>query len=296
MSRHPSLIQEALRRFDTLKAFGTSRHELKTEQRKAHRAAGEPTSWSHSTGRIHSFGTADTYKRHSLAYCSWARAAYGVHHLAELDTRAVELVSLYLRLQLEAGKSPYTVQMLRSALRMFHQDRSLGKDVAIPRRRREDIRRSRIETASDRRINPEHWHDLIAFLQATGLRRREAQALRVNQILDLGEHDLAVEVTNGKGGKARTVVVLFGAEDAVRKVVTGKSGDDKVFPRIPSALDVHACRRAYAQALYQALSGLPLPPAHGRLPPSSYDKEAVELVSFSLGHERTDVVLRHYLR
>ena len=207
MSRHPSLVHEVLCRFDTLKAFGTSRHDLKAEQRNALRVAGKPTSWSHSTGRIHSFGTADTYKRHTLAYCSWARAVHGVHHLADLDARAAELVPLYLRGQLEAGKSPYTVQMLRSALRMFHQDHSLGGEVAIPRRRREDIRRSRGETASDRRINPDRYHDLIAFLQATGLRRREAQALRVKQIVDLGAQDLAVEVINRKGGKARTVVV-----------------------------------------------------------------------------------------
>jgi integrase len=186
--------------------------------------------------------------------------------------------------------------MQRSALRMFHADRALGADVAIPRRRREAIRRSRGETAADRRINPARHHALIAFLHATGLRRREVASLRVSQVDVADGRAATVWVPNGKGGKARTVIVLFGAEEAVRAAIAGKGPDDRVFERIPVALDVHACRRSYAQALYKALSGRPLPPAHGRLPPGSYDRAAVEMVSWSLGHRRTDVVLRHYLR
>jgi integrase len=296
MAKHPSLIQEALRRFDGLKAFGESRHALKAAQRDALRAQGQPVAWSHSTGKIHSLGTADTYKRQVLDYCAWARATYGIRHLADLDTRSSELAHAWLRLQLAERKSPHTIQMQRSALRMFHADRALGADVKIPRRRREAITRSRGETAADRRIDPQKYHSLIAFLHATGLRRREVASLRVGQVDAADGRAMSVWIPNGKGGKARTVIVLFGAEEAVRAAIAGKNPDEKVFATIPVALDVHACRRSYAQALYKALSGRPLPPARGRLPPGSYDRAAVEMVSWSLGHRRTDVVLRHYLR
>lgn len=296
MSKRPSLIQEALRRFDTLKAFGTSRHALKNEQRDHLRAEGKLIAWSHSTGKIHSLGTADTYKRQVLDYCSWARDTLGIHHLADLDARSADLASAWLQLQLDQHKSPYTVQMQRSALRMFHGDRLLGADLAIPKRRREAIKRSRGEEAGDRRINPEHWRDLIAFLRATGLRRREATSLRVKQIEGDEWNGMSVEVPNGKGGRQRTVVVLLGAEALVQKLIEGKQPNDKIFDRIPSALDVHACRRYYAQALYTAMATKPLPPPTGRLPVGSYDREAVENVSWCLGHWRMDVVLRHYLR
>jgi hypothetical protein len=296
MSKRPSLIQEALQRFDQLKAFGVSRHALKAAQRDHLRAEGLPTSWSHSTGKIHSCGTADTYKRQVLDYCAWARATHDIRHLADLDQRCPALAHAWLQLQLDQHKSPYTVQMQRSALRMFHHDRVLGAALTIPRRRREAITRSRQETPGDRRINPERWRDLIAFLHATGLRRREVTSLRVKHVSEDGDGTLTVDVANGKGGRRRLVMVLPGAEAAVKKVLAGKKDDDKVFARIPSALDVHACRRSYAQALYKTMTTKPLPPAAGRLPPGSYDQEAVDFVSLCLGHHRLDVVLRHYLR
>lgn len=148
------------------------------------------------------------------------------------------------------------VQLQRSARRMFHQDRTLGQDVAIPRRRREAIRRSRGDPADAHRLNTEHWQRLIAFLEATGLRRREAAGLRVGDVRERGVD----------------------------------------FERIPTALDVHRSRRAYAQALYRRAAEQELPKAEARLPAHGYDREAAAFVSVNLGHRRLDVVLRHYLR
>jgi hypothetical protein len=88
----------------------------------------------------------------------------------------------------------------------------------------------------------------------------------------------------------------------VRGVARDRSGTERVFARIPDALDVHALRRAYAQAAYLAelarmgRAELGLPPASGRLPAGSYDEEAALRVSRWLGHNRVDVLLRHYLR
>ena len=96
MSRHPSLLYQALERLDEPRAFGVSRDALEAEQRADLRARRLPTAWSHSTGRIHSFGTAETYKRQVLAYCEWARAEAGVRRLEELDCRSPALVRTWL--------------------------------------------------------------------------------------------------------------------------------------------------------------------------------------------------------
>ncbi|HVB25467.1 MAG TPA: hypothetical protein VNG51_26255 [Ktedonobacteraceae bacterium] len=76
----------------------------------------------------------------------------------------------------------------------------------------------------------------------------------------------------------------------------GRNPQEFVFPRIASHLDIHAIRRMYAQAYYCYLSGRNLPSPVGRLKRADYDEHAVLQVSRALGHNRKDIVLRHYLR
>jgi integrase len=143
----------------------------------------------------------------------------------------------------------------------------------------------------DRHFQPAHWPELLAFLQATGLRRNEVRLVRVSDLLaeepTIGGP--AVFVVNGKGGKARLVPVLAGREEEVLGLKADRKDEERVFSRIPKHLDVHAYRRQYAP-------GWTLPSPEGRMRPGSYDPEAVRRVSWALGHNRMDVVLRHYLR
>jgi hypothetical protein len=72
---------------------------------------------------------------------------------------------------------------------------------------------------------------------------------------------------------------------------------ERVFDHIPTHMDVHALRREYAQALYLFHApGRTLPSPLGRLQHKSYDVSVVQQVRWALGHNRLDVVLRHYLR
>jgi integrase len=114
-------------------------------------------------------------------------------------------------------KSPYTLQTIRSALRLFFADRQIASEVQIPRRARAMITRSRGEKQHDRHFQPANWQPLINFLKATGLRRDELKMLRVGNILDddLVTGGPAVCVANGKGGKSRIVPALPGQEEAV---------------------------------------------------------------------------------
>ena len=94
---------------------------------------------SFSTGSIHSYRTRQAYQQHVLHFINWARMATGINRLANLDARADELAADYLQERVVLGKSAYTVQAERAALRLFFQRRDLAQEVDLPRRVREQI-------------------------------------------------------------------------------------------------------------------------------------------------------------
>ena len=307
MSRQSSIIYETCLRFDTLKAIGVSRHHEKRRLRDE--AARQGTALSPiglSTGRIHADKTLDTYKGIALRYVHWARRMHGVARLADLDAAADRLVTLYLDERIAAGDSPSTLKTIRSALRMFHGapyapgDRAaavlkLG-DQALPARTREGIVRSRGHAAMDDALALDRYGPLVGFCRATGLRRRELAACVVGDVQASPGGDLAVAVHNGKGGKSRVVPVLPWRTGDVLGLIVGRSPEETVIPRVPVRLDVHHYRRLYAQDLYTEGGLRALPAPEGRLAPGSVDTARALVVAGALGHNRLDVVLRHYLR
>ena len=293
MSAHrKSLIRQAIERLDECMAIGESRRQAKQE----HRATGERL-WTFSTGKMHSYKTRTTYQEHVLRFVNWARTTYQIKSLEQLDARANELASIYLQQEIAAYKSAYTLQVERSALRLFFADRALASDVPLPRRTRANITRSRGPAAHDRHFQPANWQPLMNFERACGLRRSELARLIVGDAYHNAQGRLVVHVLNGKGGKEREAPVLPGHEQDILALTTGRKPEDRVFERIPKHLDVHALRREYAQALYLSHTpGRELPPPDGRLRREDYDLHAAQRVSWALGHNRIDVVLRHYLR
>jgi integrase len=286
-----SIVKEAIDRLDDKMAIHQSRQEAKHAIRVEQGAT-----WSVSTGKIHSFKTRSSYQEHIIRFVKWARQVHHVTSLAQLDPRAGELATAYLRQRLAESKSPYTLQAERAALRLFFGKRTLADAVDIPRRERAKITRSRGPKKHDRHFQPANWPELVHFLQATGLRRHEVRALRCCDVF-CQDGKLFVHVRSGKGGLERDVPMLPGHEEEVLALIAGRDPNTLVFERIPKHMDVHSYRREYAQALYlQCSPGRSLPPPTGRLKRGDYDVEAVLQVSQALGHRRKDVVLRHYLR
>jgi integrase len=293
MGSRKSIIREAIERLDSLMAIGQSRFQAKQAQRSASPEAG----WTVSTGKIHSHTTRKVYQQHVLAFINWVRAPHGITRLAWLGERAGELATRYLTAHVAAGKSAYTLQTERAALRLFFGDWSLAAAVSIPRRTRMTITRSRGPASHDRHFQPAHWQAHIRFAQACGLRRAELRDLRVRDVYTAEDGILCVHVKHGKGGKAREVPVLPGYEGEVLAVVQGRAPHVKVFDHIPRHMDAHSYRRDSAQCRYlQHAPGHALPPVEGRLRRDEYDPAAAQQVSLALGHNRLDVVLRHYLR
>src|SRR6266571_2585591 len=88
--------------------------------------------------------------QHHKSIVKEARSTHQIQNLTQLDTRSDELSSIYLRQHIDEGKSPYTLQAERSALRLFFGNRALAQDALIPRRARANITRSRGPKGHDR--------------------------------------------------------------------------------------------------------------------------------------------------
>ncbi len=171
-THHKSVVKEMLDRLDGLMALQQSRGKAK----EAARADGQKT-WAFTTGKIHSYKSRQTYQEHALTFVDWARDTYGLKQLAQIDERAGELTAEFLQARVDEGKSAYTLQVIRAALRMVFSDRMLMSEVPLPRRTRSTITRSRGPKAHDKHFNPDNWPQLVRFLQATGLRRDELKLL-----------------------------------------------------------------------------------------------------------------------
>ncbi len=309
MRGRPSIVFQAYTRIDSVKSIGQSRHAAKKRLAVARTGDSGYRPLAPSTGRIHSDKTRSTYRGIALRYVQWARSTLGIMHLADLDADADYYVSLYLETRRAAGDSAYTLKTIRSALRLFHgpafdpderaeRVRQLGAGVALPVRRREEITRSRRPVAMDRQIALERYASILAFARATGLRRRELEAVRVGDVRAGRDGAIIVDVSNGKGGKRRSVPVLSGHEDDVLDVIIGREPDEVIFERVPVRIDVAAIRACYARALYCENGARLLPSPEGRLPRGSVDVARAGVVAQALGHSplRIDTVVRHYLR
>ncbi|HEY8743326.1 MAG TPA: hypothetical protein VIU62_09520 [Chloroflexota bacterium] len=123
-----------------------------------------------------------------------------------------------------AARQPATASPLVSATSTQRQ---------ILDRWRSAVVRSRGDVAADHQRNLEHHRQVIAILQALGLRRREVAAL---QVIDVGQfgHQVEVYVRNGKGGCERWVLALPGTEDAVRAVVADKEPEARASTTSPA--------------------------------------------------------------
>lgn len=165
MSTHrKSVVKEMLDRLDGLMALEQSRGKAKEAAKVAHQKT-----WAFTTGKIHSYKSRQTYQEHALNFVCWARDTYGLKQLALIDEQARELTAEFLQIRVDEGKSAYTLQVIRAALRMVFTDHTLMQEVELPKRARSQITRSRGKKAHDKHFNPDNWPKLV---QPTGCATR----------------------------------------------------------------------------------------------------------------------------
>ncbi len=290
--KRPGAKYAALQRLNALMADHQKRSEAKDEAR----TRGESL-FAFSDGKIHAFESRNNYQKIVMRFIDWVRNQHHIRDLARIDEQADELASLYLVERIEQEYSAWTLSTERSALRLFFQDRTLTDSIDLPKRRREDIKRSRQPAKRDRHINLDNWRHVVDFCLACGLRREELRDLYVHEVYHRKQdRQLVVFVRHGKGGKDREVPVFPGREQAVLSQVTDRHPGEHVFAKLSSLLDIHSYRRRFAQDLYEHLTGRPLPPLEGRLQSADLDRDAALQVSRCLGHNRIDIIFGHYIR
>ena len=188
-------------------AIGKKRSAAKDEAR----ARGESL-FAFTTGQIHSYETRKNYQKIIMRFINWVRDRHNIRDLARIDEQADELASLYLLERITLRLSAWTLATERSALRLFFQGRTLTDCIDLPKRRREEIKRSRQPAVRDRHINLDNWRHVTTFCLACGLRTEELRDLYVREVYRRKKDEqLVVAVRHGKGGKVREVPVFPGA-------------------------------------------------------------------------------------
>lgn len=263
--------------------IGESRHEAK-------RAAN-----SFAPEGIFSYGTLETYLREGCRFAQWAKREHRCNTLEKARSYAEE----YLQRGIDRGLSPATLSTQRAAICKLYHISASDLHITLPERRRADIKRSRNEVTRDKGFSLSKNRDIIEFAKATGLRRRELAAVRPENICVLADGSVRLFIHNGKGGKARSVEVLPGHENAVQRHLERPNGRP-IFSHVPSHMDVHGYRREYADAMYRAALDRMGPSGHiyrcrGDKRGKVYDQRAMRYVSNQLGHNRISIIAGHYL-
>lgn len=280
--------------YDTLRAkcaFGEKKHAAK--------AAG--TAKDH----IYSHNTLRTYTKHCVQFVRWVQAQERQHARIGHMPRTIEdcrpYAAKWIQSRIDAGYSPYTIKLQASALcKLYGQSAADLGLPSTPTRHRADISRSRGTAVRDTDFSEKRNREIISFCKCTGLRRRELATIKGTDLCWGANGTAYIHVTYGKGGRERDAIILDNDQAVIDRLQA--AGDDLVWPKIPSHMDVHGYRADYATALYHRVARDidTIPPAEqyrcrGDRAGIVYDRVAMLYVSRALGHNRISVIAGHYL-
>lgn len=298
-----SLEVQAQEIFMLLRAYGTSKYELKQQAKKEYRQlSAEERSCTEQEyinnairGKIYSYNTYDTYAKHNKYFFNFCRENYKCKTLAQCR----EHVNEWLKKRIDEGISPYTISLEKSAIAKLYQE-PVTNFINTPKRERANITRSRNHVLNDNHFSIEKNKDLVDFCRATGLRRSELARVSADNLVYI--NDKPCLKIKGKGGRYRISPIIGTNKEKVVKMLE-RAVNKPVFEHIPKNMDVHSYRSDYATAIYKAFSldldDLPKNRQYicrkdrkGEI----LDKKAMEIASEALGHSRISVVADHYIR
>lgn len=304
MSKIGSLKYQVFQKIDSLKRFGESKHEAKKREKERCKKLGIKWNPSKVEG-IYSWSTCDNYKRECLKFVEWVQQNYVKEHkIKYLDKIQYDVVRRYLQQNIDSNKSPYTVHLMASAIAKVLDCSPMDFNITLPPRKIENITRSRLDREHDKHVSIENNKDIIEFCKGTGLRRRELISLNPNCIFEKNNH-VYVEIKEGskggaKGGKPRVFKVIESHKEHILNMRNKAidEGKNRVFTKVINRLDVHSYRRVYATNRYMEFKNMG--EGSGEFYTRRMDKKKIDrgiavLVSNELGHNRLDVVCRHYL-
>ena len=245
---------------------------------------------------IYSWETYRSYLKHCCYFVKWCKENYGCKALEDCRVHISEWM------ETRSALSAYTQKLEVSALSKLYSCRKGELGIKTASRHRENIKRSRNPVSRDKHFNEALHADLIAFCRATGLRRAELKALRGTALYQSPDGMIYIHITSGsKGGRERYAPVI--GDVALVCKLCHAAGENKVFPSIPSAADIHSYRAEYATQIYlqyaRPLNQLARREKYycrGDRKGDVFDRAAMQKASQALGHNRINIVAEHYLR
>ncbi len=249
--------------------------------------------------KIYSKATFETYKQQFRHFADWLEQAHPEAVTLE-DARG--FVDDYLRHLIELERSAYSISTAKAAIAKV-MGVEATQFIATPPRLRADIKRSREEAVRDKHISDKKEEERARFTSATGLRRKEMTMIKSDDLF-FKNGQAYLNINKGtKGGKPRIAKIVGETEEETKEIVEWiQSKDGRLFNKLSSNYDNHYYRATYANRLYNQLKrDIDKIPTQERYVMRKeragevYDKQAMLLVSKSLGHNRISVIAQSYL-
>lgn len=263
------LHQQAYDRLTGMQSFGKSK--------KAAMANGTDRE------KIFSFNTYQTYWKHTKYFIKWVQDKY-----PECVTlkKAEKYVPEWLQTRVAQGLSAWTIHTEEAALNKLYQIAPDDpKRFQAPKRKREEIKRSRSTTERDRHFSKTNNDELIKFCKGTGLRRselvnlkgedlvtREQIETKIKKIEQIPEQDRTpyqnkklsmlkdtrmfqgeyfTYVRNGKGGRERVSPIIGKDANQIIERMKNTPKNKKVWEYVNTNADIHGYRAEYATEIYK---------------------------------------------
>ncbi|KAA8673372.1 hypothetical protein [Clostridium sp. HV4-5-A1G] len=308
-----SLKMQILKRIDTLKMFGQSKHKAKKQEGQVDKMLGIQNNPLRVYG-IYSKTTCDTYKKYCLDFATWERQRHPEKEFKILNNIPYDHIGEWLCEGISKGESGYTTRLKGAALAKLFQCNINAFGVKMPSKKgdRLKIKKSRNNVEFDKHFSVENNKDIINFCRVTGLRRSELRQLSPGQIKLNSKGEVIIDLKSKKsyrittkGGRGRIVHPIKEGWNIVleSKNRAEELGQTLVFLKVHSAMDVHSYRREFALNKYKEV--IKELKNHGKDikldyicrdgSGRRYNKEALRITSENLGHSRLDVVVKNYL-
>lgn len=267
------LHQQAYDKLTSMQHFGESKKEAKADGTEK--------------DKIFSFSTYQTYWKHTKYFIKWVQDKYpecttlksAKKHVNEWLQERVDTVD-------KNGNplSAWTISTETAALcKLYGIAADDPERFQPPKRKREDIKRSRVDVVRDKHFSKTNNDEFIKFCKGTGLRREGIRNLKGDALMSVDQMKVELKTlenkkeltskeqgrlnilkdallfkdteyyifTREKGGRERiSPIVGANADQIIERMKNTKAGD-KVWQRVPVNADIHGYRGDYATSIYR---------------------------------------------
>ena len=268
------LHQQAYDRLTSMLAFGESKTDAKIREEDFY--------------KIFSFNTYKTYWKHTKYFIRWIND----HHPECTTLKAArKYVNEWLQERVEQGLSAWTIQTEAKAMGKLYNIRPDNQNYfKPPKRKREDIKRSRTDAVRDRHFSVTNNDELIKFCKGVGCRRAALAQLKgedlwtraemeeelriasqdpeyrpegadLNALANMREallmfqdQEYFIHFIKDKGGRSRFSPIIGKNKNQIIERMVNTIPGKKVWEHIPTNADIHSYRADYANAIYKKYS------------------------------------------